>query len=266
MCGCLDEWEAWRRAQGHAPNTLRARVGAVRRAAAHAGVTPCSLTTMQLVGYLDQQMAPWTRHVYVTGLRQWGAWLVRTGRRTDDPAANLPKPRTPRGVPRPVTEPWFEQLLAAAHDPRTRAMIVLAGYAGLRAHEIAQHRGEDIDQDALYVTGKGGVTAMIPTHPAVWEIAQAMPRSGPWFPSTKRVDGHMSPTTVSRMIRGVMLEIGLDATAHRLRHRYGTGVLRGAGGNLRVAQELLRHASPTTTAIYTQVDDAEKRAAVLALA
>ena len=58
---------------------------------------------------------------------------------------------------------------------------------------------------------------------------------------------------------------GVPGSAHSLRHFYGTQTLRSSGGNLRVTQELMRHASPATTAIYTKVDDEQMRAAVDAL-
>jgi integrase/recombinase XerD len=58
---------------------------------------------------------------------------------------------------------------------------------------------------------------------------------------------------------------GVAASAHQLRHWFGTQTLRAAGGNLRTAQELLRHADANTTAGYTKVDDADRRAAILAL-
>jgi site-specific recombinase XerC len=58
---------------------------------------------------------------------------------------------------------------------------------------------------------------------------------------------------------------GLPASLHQARHWYGTNVLRSSGGNLRVAQELLRHASPATTAGYTFITSIERADAVAAL-
>ena len=252
------------RAQGHAANTLRARIGPVQRVAASAGKAPCSLATMDVIGWLDQQLAPATRAAYVASLRAWGRWLVETGRRPDDLARSLPRPRVPRGVPRPVAESDLQRILAVA-DGRVRVMILLAAYEGLRRHEIAKVRGEDVTADALYVDGKGGVRAMVPTHPRIAEVAATMPASGWWFPSTHPDAEHLGPHTVGRMMTRAMRAAGVDAGPHQLRHRYGTAVLRASGGNLRVAQELLRHASPATTAIYTQVDDDERREALRAL-
>lgn len=57
----------------------------------------------------------------------------------------------------------------------------------------------------------------------------------------------------------------IPGSAHSLRHWYGTNVLRASGGNLRIAQELLRHANIQTTTIYTLIDDTDRRAAILSL-
>lgn len=219
---------------------------------------------MDLVTYLDHQMATWTRGSYVTSLRLWGEWLVKTGRRPDDPAGMIPRPRCPRGVPRPIAAEHVPVILAEPSDPRTRMMLALAAYAGLRVHEIARCRGEDVTPDSLYVVGKGGQSAMLPTHPVVWESTRPLPREGWLFPSP--AGGCLRPRTVGRMMTYAMRSAGVAGSPHQLRHYFGTATLRSSGGNLRVVQELLRHANPATTAIYTRVEDAEKRDAVLALA
>lgn len=264
MCTCLSEYAAYRRARGDGQNTIRSRVGAVRRCAAAAGVEECALTTLDMINHLDRLLSPQTRQCYVVGLRAWGEWLVKNGYRTASPAADLPRPRVPRGVPRPVPESAIQPLLDRA-SPRVRAMLALAAYAGLRTHEIAKIRGEDVDCETLYVRGKGGKDAMLPTHPMICRSAQVMPSDGFWFPSSIAGES-MRPRSVGRLMTRAMREAGVAGSPHQLRHRYGTAVLKGSGGNLRVAQELLRHSSPATTAIYTMVEDSEKRSAVLALA
>ena len=64
-------------------------------------------------------------------------------------------------------------------------MLLLAALAGLRAHEIAKVRGHDVDSDArtLYVIGKGGHAATIPTAPATGRDRRTMPARGLWFPA-----------------------------------------------------------------------------------
>jgi integrase/recombinase XerD len=133
-------------------------------------------------------------------------------------------------------------------------MVTLAAYEGLRVHEIAQVRAEDFAGGELQVRGKGGVASSVPLHPSVVSVAIHMPQSGYWFPSDAPA-GHVSRVSVSLAIGRAMKRAGVKGTPHALRHHFGTQVLRASGGDLRTAQRALRHASPATTAIYTQVLD-----------
>jgi integrase/recombinase XerD len=176
----------------------------------------------------------------------------------------MKRPRVPRGVPRPLSNAQVAAVLASA-GVRTRAYILLAAYAGLRVHEIAQLRGEDVDERTVRVVGgKGGVDRNVPCHPFIWAAAADLPRRGLWFRSYG-ASGHIKPDSVSTPIRRALLAAGIEGHAHQLRHTFGTQVLKSSGGNLRVAQELLGHASPASTALYTLVDQDDLRAAVLGL-
>jgi integrase/recombinase XerD len=140
-------------------------------------------------------------------------------------------------------------------------MILLAALAGLRVHEIAKVRGEDIDTVArtLRVTGKGGKVADLPLHPLLVEAANQMPHRGIWFPGNSRRPGQpIHRKSVSEVIQQAMFRADIPGgTAHRLRHWYGS-TLVGDGGDLRTAQTLMRHVNLNTTAIYVVVPD-EKR-------
>lgn len=140
---------------------------------------------------------------------------------------------------------------------RTKVMILLAAFAGLRVHEIAKVRGEDVDPMArtLRVTGKGNVTAVLPLHPVLVEAAKDM-RKGWWFPGNSRRAGlPIRSRGVADFVGQAMDRAGIPGgTAHRLRHWYGT-TLVGDGADLRTAQTLLRHANLNTTAIYVRVSD-----------
>jgi integrase/recombinase XerD len=114
------------------------------------------------------------------------------------------------------------------------------------------------------VDGKGGHDRNVPCHPFIWAAAADLPRRGLWFPSYG-ASGHIKPDSVSTAIRRALLATGINGHAHQLRHTFGTQVLRSSGGNQRVAQELLGHASPASTALYTLVDQDGLRAAVLGL-
>lgn len=258
----LAAWALWMRAIGRSDRTVITRTGQVRRMCRVAGLDdPAAVATSDVVAWLATCSNAWTRYTYSSSVRAWCAWLVDAGIRDDDPTARLPKPRSPRGVPRPV--PWsvIDTLMADPPSVRCYAYVALAAYAGLRVHEIAKVRGEDVDTEAgwLYVDGKGGVHAAVPLHPVLGILAQGMPPAGWWFPGVDA--GHVRAHNVSLTVSKALHRHSGDGTAHRLRHSFGTEVLRSSR-DLRVTQELLRHQSPATTAVYTQVSDMDKVAAV----
>lgn len=148
-------------------------------------------------------------------------------------------------------------------EGRVRAYVMLALYAGLRAHEIAKIRGEDVTQQAIYVEGKGGQRAMIPTHPALWTLARAHPQTGWWFPSHSAC-GHVTTEAVTAGVTRLFRSLGIAGSVHRCRHTYATRLLRG-GANVRVVQTLMRHQSLTSTEVYTAVDDDERARAIASL-
>lgn len=259
----LTDWQRHGIAAGHAARTIDARAETVRRLA-RVVHDPLTATGQDLIDWLaTQPVQRSSRAVYRSQLRAFYGWLVATGRRLDDPSAALPKPRVPRTEPRPLTADEVDRVLAATAHPRahtTRAMVVLACFAGLRVHEIAQVRGDDIRGGGLRVRGKGGALATVPLHPLVRALADVMPRAGWWFPGV--VDGHVSRTSVGAAITRAMRRAGVAGTPHACRHFYGTQVLRAAGGNLRIAQRALRHADIRSTAIYTLVSDDELHQAI----
>lgn len=201
-----------------------------------------------------------SRATYHAAIRAYHRWLIRTGRRLDDPTLATPVPKRAKGTPHPVQDAALANMLGAATRRRTRAMIILAAFAGLRVHEIAKVRGEDFDFDggALYVVGKGGKTAVLPVHEAVAEVAGSFPAEGLWFPSYEHPGEPITPRAVSKAIKGVMVRAGIKGKPHHLRHWFGTTLVRN-GVDLRTVQELMRHESLATTQIYVEVSDQQRR-------
>ncbi len=267
-----DVLSAWRRhsmASGHSERTITSRTYTIKGLAK--SVDPLTANREQLTRWLSEltngrtgvEASKSSKATYRAQLRAFYVWLMDTGRREDDPSARLPKPRVSPGQPRPLTPAQVEAILGACSDPRSRmirAYVLLACYAGLRVHEIAKVRGEDVQGDDLRVLGKGGHHASLPMHPAIQTLAAAMPAVGWWFP-TDSASGHVHRCSVSSAIKRAMVRAGVPGTPHAARHHYGTQVLRASGGNLRTAQRALRHANVATTAIYTDItDDALRRA------
>lgn len=157
----------------------------------------------------------------------------------------MPKPRAPRGLPRPITTKQLSRLLGTRMHHRTRVMILLASLAGLRAHEIAKIRGEDLDveQGVLHVVGKGGVSWTLPAHPMIVEYAATMPRRGHWFTTHVGPGRGIRPIrrdSVSVIIGDAMTRAGIDGGAHRLRHWYVTTIV-DAGADPPPRPVLRRH-------------------------
>jgi site-specific recombinase XerD len=222
------------------------------------------LTTEQIAAYLAAQRTPNTRQAYYNALASWHRWLVDTGRRDDNPMAMLRRPRVPRGTPRPVSTANLQRLLATPMPLKTHAAVVLAAYAGLRVHEIAKFRGQDLDHDdrVLIVTGKGGVTYRLPAADPIMVAAQLMPAHGYWYPGPS--GGHVVSRTMTARITNAMRKAKIPGTPHALRHWYATHLLR-EGADAVTVQELMRHASLATTQIYVKADPERRRDAVLRL-
>lgn len=268
LADVLDAWRLRGMAAGNSERTIEARRSTVERLART--LNPLDATTETLTEWMaglsvaGEPVKRSSLATYRAHLRAFYRWLASTGRREDDPALALPSPKPGRGLPHPLTPSEVERVLAACADGRaaqTRAYVTLAAFGGLRAHEIAKIRGEDFRGDELVIHGKGGVTSTVPATPVLVRLAEQMPARGYWFP-TSSATGHVHRCSVSTAIQRAFHRADVVAVPHALRHYYCTQVLRATGGDLRTTQRLARHASPATTAIYTQVlDETAARAA-----
>jgi len=257
----LTEWAGWQRAAGLSERTITERAHAVRQLGELCSGEP---TRRDVVYYLGRRgLAASTRATYHGHLRAYFSWCIAAGIREDDPMAGVPVPRRPRHTPRPVSADQLAALLAVCNRRRTRAMVLLGALAGLRAHEIAAVRGEDLTGGMLTVTGKGGKRAMVPAHDALVELAATMPAAGWWFPNHAGT-GPVTAKAVGVAITRAMGRAGFDGTAHQLRHWYGSSLV-GAGVGLRTVQELMRHESVQSTQIYTLVTGPERAAGIARL-
>jgi len=187
-------------------------------------------------------------------------------------------PRVKPSLPRPVTEDQARGLL---HEPeadpdvepweaaRDRAVLTLLYGCGLRISEALSLKRSDAPlPDALRITGKGDKMRMAPVLPQVREAVNAylalqpfvLEADQPLFRAKR--GGALSPRHVQATVQRLRGRLGLPASAtpHALRHSFATHLL-GAGADLRSIQELLGHASLSTTQKYTQVDAAHLLAA-----
>jgi integrase/recombinase XerC len=195
-------------------------------------------------------------------------------RRCDTPSPQLALVRGPRvkaTLPRPVTEDQARGLLdEPERDPdaepweaaRDRAVLTLLYGCGLRISEgLSLKRSDAPLGDTIRITGKGGKTRIAPVLPQVARAVDAYlaltPHvSGPDDPLFRaKRGGALSPRQVQATMQRLRSRLGLpdSATPHALRHSFATHLL-GAGADLRSIQDLLGHASLSTTQKYTAVD------------
>jgi integrase/recombinase XerC len=217
-----------------------------------------------------------TRARQLASLRGFLRFLARTHPGAERALAGLRGPRAKRPVPRALSEGEAAQVLGGAdlveEDPRLAlrdaALFALLYGAGLRiAEALSLDRGSLAPGAPLRVTGKGSKTRLVPLLPEVervlgtWLAVHPDPRAAaPLFLGAK--GKRLNAGVAQRALRDLRRAAGLPehATPHALRHSFVTHLLAG-GADLRVIQELLGHASLSTTQRYTAVDEAQLLAA-----
>lgn len=181
-------------------------------------------------------------------------------------------PKFRRKLPRPLTVEGAQDMIATVGDQsqtdwiaaRDTAVVTLLYGCGLRISEALGLTGAAHPlPETLRITGKGGKERLVPVLPAaraaVARYADLCPfdldRSAPLFRGAR--GGALNPRLIALVMEKARLQLGLPATAtpHAMRHSFATHLL-SAGGDLRAIQELLGHASLSTTQAYTAVDAA----------
>ncbi len=256
------------------PGTIAQRRYALLRLAHFIDRDPITANTADIGAFRDrltragQPLAPQSQAAELAHLRGFFKWALLEGVLTSDPMLRVPQPSLPRWLPHPIPEHELAHAIETARD-RIRPFYFLAAYAGLRACEIAPLRGEDLwwHQDPALIIirrGKGGDPGTVPIGPVLREVLLAMPKRGWLFP---RLDGEgpLKAHSVSHLANEHLHRTGSNHTLHSCRHRFGTLVYRLSRRDLRLTQEMMRHRSPTSTAVYTLVDQSEAASVVSAL-
>ncbi len=208
----------------------------------------------------------------LAGTRAFARFLERNGKGSVGALSAVRAPKIGKTLPRPLAvtgaravadpdiaagdgrEPWIHA--------RDAAVLGLLYGCGLRISEaLGLKRSEFSARDVLSVIGKGRKQRMVPLIPAVAKLIADyialcpydLPEDGPLFVGAK--GGPLSPRLVQLAMARLRGALGLPETAtpHALRHSFATHLL-SRGGDLRSIQELLGHASLSTTQIYTEVD------------
>jgi len=211
----------------------------------------------------------------LAGARSLARFLERNGKGKVGALSAVRAPKVPKTLPKPISIDAAKQLtdtdLRAGEErepwvlARDAAVLALLYGSGLRISEALGLTREAVPApgkgDAITVTGKGNKTRMVPVLPRVLELIAEYVSLCPYdLPDTKPIflgakGGPLSPRIVQLTMARLRGALGLaeTATPHALRHSFATHLL-ARGGDLRAIQELLGHASLSTTQIYTAVD------------
>jgi integrase/recombinase XerC len=207
-----------------------------------------------------------TRYYWIAHLHGFYKWAVFEELVTVDPTVAIIRPKQRQTLPRPIDDDDLVMAIRAAR-PQMRAILSLAAFAGLRCMEIAGLERDDIIEAKGLIRirhGKGDKERIVPLHPDVMSALRMLPlpKTGALFVRTR--GGRHLPHTVGKVIRHYLHDMGIDATAHMLRHWFASEVYANTH-DIRVTQELLGHSSPTTTAGYIAYSHVDAAAAVASL-
>jgi integrase/recombinase XerC/integrase/recombinase XerD len=231
----------------------------------------------------ERGQAPATVARKLAALRGFFRALVELGERGDNPAELLSSPKRPQHLPRVLKPEDVAKLLdrIPATTPlelRDRALFELAYASGLRAEELVSLDlgAVDFDGERVRVEGKGEKTRVVPTgEHALRAIERYLARARPALDNGEdlalflsKTGRRLSTSDVRRRLRvwthhaTAQVPGAGDLHPHALRHSFATHLLEG-GADLRAIQELLGHASISTTQVYTRVESSRLRATYL---
>ncbi len=206
----------------------------------------------------------------LAAVRTFHGFLLREGDTDVNPAQGVTRPKVPRNLPRPLAVADVEAMLAAPGEGdvvglRDRAILETLYGAGLRISELVGLDVDDVDleEGSVRVFGKGSKERLVPlggfaTRAIEAYLTRARPalaRAGSGAPMfLNRRGGRLTRQGAAKILGTAVRRAGVTkrVTPHTLRHSFATHLLEG-GADVRVVQELLGHATLTTTQIYTLV-------------
>jgi integrase/recombinase XerC/integrase/recombinase XerD len=273
--------------RGAADRTRRAYgadIGELATWAAAQGIEPSAMTYRVLRGYAarlsDRGAAPRTLARKLASSRAFFRSMVEHEDMAANPADLLPAPKRPQPLPRTIKAGDVATLLdripaTTPLEMRDRALFEIAYASGLRAEELVMLDvgALDFEGEQVRVEGKGGKTRFVPAgEPALAALTRYLERGRPALSAASgdpalflsKSGRRLSTSDVRRRLRVWARHAAAQGAVHphALRHSFATHLLEG-GADLRAIQELLGHASISTTQVYTRVESARLRAAYL---
>lgn len=233
----------------HAPaNTIRTRAR-VLRSVGNAGTA--TRDDVEAWWATRRELSPATRSNDLACLRAFYKWCSRWEHRADDPTHRLDAPKVDKGLPVPIGRAELRHLLANLPDDLRRA-VALGAYAGLRVSEVAALTWADVDAEAHRARiwrSKGTKSRMVALGTVL--IDHLLPETEG---NVVTGEAPMSAAQLQRRVNRAMRSLGVDATFHQLRHRYGTLAYQATRDIVAVGRQM-GHSSPVTTAIYAAASD-----------
>jgi integrase len=265
----------WRRLR---PTTIDTRTRYLEKFAREVGFAKATPELIQ--SWLSRpSLQPQSQRSWLTTLHvayKWGneagyfeKVLDLRGEKVDfDPTHDILKPKTRKGKPHPIASADLQRALDAA-DPLMRCWLLVGAFEGARCQEIAGIRREDVHEDDpepwLNIEfGKGNKSREVPLHPDVIAALRALPMraTGPLW--------DMTPQQMSKGIGAHLRKVkaktiaGTPATAHALRHLFGT-MLYQKCLDLQLVADLMGHANTAVTSVYAAADHRKASALVASL-
>jgi len=258
--------------KGASEHTRRAYLHTLRRLAAYLDDRYGEQACLDRAGALDlrsflvrvgQGLKPATVSRHVAALRTFYRWRLREGAVEASPAERLRGPRVGRSLPHVPSQVAVTEVLDVQAHPRDRALVEVLYGAGLRVSEASALDWEDVDwaRGLLQVRrGKGSKARQAVLGPPGMQALRSVHDAGASGAVFRNRDGNrLSPRSMRRIIRSLGLQAGQGGLhPHALRHAFATHLL-DEGADLRGIQELLGHASLSTTQRYTHVSTAALR-------
>lgn len=249
----LTHFEQWLSASYRAAGTVSLRMRHVRRLARRVQLTLAGDEHLEQALAATRDLSAETRHSILASWRLFYRWAVARRLVLVDPTLLIEQIPVPVRMPRVAPDDAVQRGILNA-TPRDRALVLLGRYACLRLTEISTLHMRDRRGEVLLVRGKGDKERYVyvndPLGQALDVLEEMLPR-GHYFRG--ETDGHLHPQSVHKIIKRVT-----GWNPHSLRHAGATAAYR-ATGDLRAVQEMLGHASLSTTQRYLHLDDAARR-------
>lgn len=290
LYGAIDDFTAHiARVEGYSPETVRAymqHLEAYARWCEREGVDGLHPSVRELRSYLahmrQARYAPRTVAAHLSAVRALFRWLLLTGAVDTDPASALLAPKLDRPLPHTLTDDQLRRLMSApdvntADGLRDAAMLELFIASGARIAELAGLLVADVrlHEREVRLFGKGSKERIVPLYPrAVERVARYVDEARPELAARGCADAGeallvsargraMDAAALRYRFNVLKRRVGIpsDITPHVMRHTFATDLLAG-GADLRSVQELLGHASLSTTQLYTHLTPERLKAAV----